>query len=72
MPGRPEKIGGGGEDPVELCFFRLGFDMGRGVSLKMVRARFPNNHGVFLAKTDHFEGVTWGYRHLRKDPYYGG
>ena len=31
---------------------------------------FPNNHGVFLLKNDHF-GVFWGYHHLRKHPYRG-
>ena len=28
---------------------------------------FPNNHGVFPTKNDHF-GVFWGYHHLRKHP----
>ena len=29
---------------------------------------FPNNHGFFYTKNDHF-GVFWGYHHLREHPY---
>ena len=69
MPGRPEQIARGGEDPVELWFSGLASIWGGGVSLKMVG--FPNKPWVFSTKNDHFGVWLGGYHHWRKHPYYG-